>query len=136
MHKHDVFHDLDRFVCNLKTCSRCHVWQQNDLASAYEWKTFCWNIGFRNCCKNYRHKLHQYFSYPWNQEDLTLLKAGYSENFWSRGLFLIPYSKSLITYAMAIMLIIVIYLLSILQVIQQKKMANENYWSQQFFKHH
>ena len=92
MHKHDVFHDLDRFVCNLKTCSRSHVRQQSQVVSACELKTLLWNIGFRNCCTNYRHKMHKYLLYPWNQEDLTLSRSGYSETFWSQGSFRISYT--------------------------------------------
>ena len=74
--------------------------------------------------------------YPWNKEGLNLSRLGNSETFWSRGWFPIPYSKSLVVYAMTTKLTIVLGLFKSLQVIQKNKMTSKNYWSQQFLKHH
>ena len=61
IHKNNVFMILISFLAILKTCSRFHVWEQNHLVSAYEWKTLHWHISFINFCKYYRHKMHKYF---------------------------------------------------------------------------
>ena len=82
IHKNNVFMILISFLAILKTCSRFHVWKQNYLVSANEWKALHWLIiSFINFPKNYRHKMHKYFSICMKLKRFNPVRVGLFWNF-------------------------------------------------------